>query len=398
MPSRRVDLYGYAKRLDRAVERIGSRPDLPDGARERILDFQRHCVASGLSPARVLRYLNDLPKLAQILGTPFEKATREDLERVLQGIEKSDYAPQTKLDFRKSIKKFYKWLNGGETYPDSVSWIKTTGKRNHDRLPEDLLTEDDVKRLVVAATHVRDRALVSILWESGSRVGELLTMRVKSVAFYDAVTRITIEGKTGARRVPLIDSTPYLAEWLDHHPLREKPSASLWVGVGTVGRDEPLEYAALRKMLVRVARKAGVKKDVNPHNFRHSRATFLANHLTEAQMNQYLGWVPGSGMPAVYVHLSGRDVDDAILELRGMKPKQEAKPENTMAPKPCVRCGMSNKATGKFCSRCGAVLDVSTAVAVQDRMQDLDEKFSELLRDKKVQEFLVKRLVDLGIA
>ena len=115
-------------------------------------------------------------------------------------------------------------------------------------------------------------------------------------------------------------------------------------------------------------------------------------------MNQYLGWVPGSGMPAVYVHLSGRDVDDAILELRGMKPKQEAKPENTMAPKPCVRCGMSNKATGKFCSRCGAVLDVSTAVAVQDRVRDLDEKFSQLLRDKKVQEFLVKRLVDLGIA
>ncbi|OGS51269.1 MAG: hypothetical protein A3K65_06115 [Euryarchaeota archaeon RBG_16_68_12] len=396
MPSPRRDLYGYGKRLERAVERIGSRRDLPEGAAERILAFHRYCGASGLSPARTLRYLNDLPKLAQILGTPFEKATRQDVERVLQEIEKSDCAPQTKLDFKKSAKRFYKWLNGGETYPDCVAWIKTTGKRNNDKLPENL-TEDDVKRLVSASRHSRDRALVSVLWESGCRVGELLTMRVKHVAFEDEVTRITIDGKTGARRVPLIDSTPYLAEWMDHHPLRDKPAAPLWVGIGTVGRDEPLEYPAFRKMLVQVARRAAVKKDVNPHNFRHGRATFLANHLTEAQMNLYLGWVPGSGMPAVYVHLSGRDVDDVILELRGKKPR-EATPESTMAPKTCVRCGTSNKATGRYCARCGAVLDVATAVAAQDRLRDLDEKFSRLLKDEKVQEFLVKRLGDLGIA
>ena len=397
MPSRRTDLYGYADRLERAVDRIRGRSDLPDGSSERILDFHRFCVASGLSPARTLRYLSDLPSLSKRLGKPFDKATRGDVERVLEALERSDYAPQTKLDFRKTVKKFYKWLNGGEAYPECVAWIRTTGKRNHDRLPEDLLTEDDVRKLVATASHARDRALIASLWESGCRVGELLTMRVRHVAFEDAVTRITIEGKTGARRVPLIDSTPYLAEWLDHHPLREKPSAPLWVGVGTVGRDASLAYAALRKMLAHVARKAGVKKDVNPHSFRHGRATVLANHLTEAQMNQYLGWVPGSGMPAVYVHLSGRDVDDAILEMRGKKPREPA-PESTMAPKACARCGTTNKATGRYCARCGAALDLATAVAAQDRMRDLDGKFSRLLRDKTVQEFLVKRMTDLGIA
>src|SRR3990170_814629 len=159
MPSPPRDLYGYGKRLERALERIGSRTDLPDGAVGRILDFHRHCVASGLSPARVLRYLNDLPKLALLLGKPFDQATRQDIERVLQEIEKSDYAPQTKLDFRKSVKKFYKWTNGGEAYPESIAWIKTTGKRNNDKLPEDLLTEDDVKKLVTVAIHPRDRAL-----------------------------------------------------------------------------------------------------------------------------------------------------------------------------------------------------------------------------------------------
>lgn len=44
----------------------------------------------------------------------------------------------------------------------------------------------------------------------------------------------------------------------------------------------------------------------------------MANYLTEAQMNDYFGWVQGSGMPSVYVHLSGRDVDDAILKANGI--------------------------------------------------------------------------------
>ena len=52
----------------------------------------------------------------------------------------------------------------------------------------------------------------------------------------------------------------------------------------------------------------------------------------------------------------------------------------------------------RYCARCGAVLDLSTAVAAQERPRDRDGKFSRLLRDKKVQEFLVKRMTDLGIA
>jgi site-specific recombinase XerD len=96
-----------------------------------------------------LRYLDDLPRLARLLRKDFEKATRKDIERVLRSIEtSSDLAPRTKLDFRVTIKKFYKWLNGGEEYPESVRWIKTGGKRNNNKLPEELLTEEEVKRII----------------------------------------------------------------------------------------------------------------------------------------------------------------------------------------------------------------------------------------------------------
>lgn len=39
------------------------------------------------------------------------------------------------------------------------------------------------------------------------------------------------------------------------------------------------------------------EKPVNPHHFRHSRATYLANYLTEAQMCEWFGWVHGSRVP-----------------------------------------------------------------------------------------------------
>ena len=390
------DIYKYGERLERKISQIEKDKEISAHNRKKILEFQNHCIAQGIGKARVLRYLNDLPKLAKLLKKNFEKVTKMDIENVLTAMEKTPLSPRTKLDFKVTVKKYYKWLNGGEEYPESVRWVKTGEKRNNNKLPEDLLTEEDVKKMIQATNHPRDRAIISVLWESGCRVGELIHVQIKHIVFEDLVTRVMLNGKTGMRRVPLIDSTPYLAEWINNHPQKDDPEAPLWVGIGTVGRDRLLEYAAIRKMLTQIAKKAVIKKKVNPHNFRHSRATLLANNLTEAHMNQYLGWVRGSDMPATYVHLSGRDVDEAILKLRGMEPKED-KIESTLAPKKCSRCGLTNTATGKFCSRCGGVLDIQTAVTMQEEIKEMDEKFSKLLQDEETQRFLIKKMVELGI-
>ena len=78
--------------------------------------------------------------------------------------------------------------------------------------------------------------------------------------------------------------------------------------------------------LNKIAKKAGINKKIHPHLFRHSRGTYMANYLTEAQMNAYFGWVQGSGMPSIYVHLSGRDIDDAVLKANGIVQKDVATP------------------------------------------------------------------------
>jgi hypothetical protein len=81
---------------------------------------------------------------------------------------------------------------------------------------------------------------------------------------------------------------------------------------------ESMRYDAIRMRLKKISKKAGINKKIHPHLFRHSRCTYMANYLTEAQMNAYFVWVQGSGMPSVYVHLSGRDVDDAVLKANGV--------------------------------------------------------------------------------
>src|SRR5207245_4387087 len=88
-----------------------------------------------------------------------------------------------------------------------------------------------------------------------------------------------------------------------------------------------LEYGALRKMLSSTARRCGIKKRISPHSFRHARASNLANVLAEAQMKEYLWWVGDSRMAAIYVHLSGRNVDNALFKLNGIKTEEEINEE-----------------------------------------------------------------------
>ena len=59
--------------------------------------------------------------------------------------------------------------------------------------------------------------------------------------------------------------------------------------------------------------------------------------------------------------------------------------------------GQVSKATGRFWTLCGAILDVQTAVAIQNETEGLDKKFSTLLQDEVVQRLLMRKMIELGI-
>jgi len=389
------DPYKINRRLELAVKRVKN-SDVDQENKDVILEFRDYAFAEGLSKQRVLKYLNILLKLSRLLEIPFSKASKKNIIELVRYIEEKEYSPWTKHDYKVILKKFFKWLRGGEEYPEEVKWIKSTIKKSNNTLPEELLTAKDVEKLIKEADHPRDKSLISLLYESGCRVGEALAMRIKHVSFDDYGAKIIMNGKTGTRRIRIISSVQYLATWLENHSLKENPDAPLWVGIGTRNKNKAIKYQNVRSLLIKLAKRADINKKVNPHIFRHSRATHLANHLTEAQMNQYFGWVQGSDMPSTYVHLSGRDVDNAILKLHGLAQDKEKGGEK-FSPIDCPRCDLANSPGVNFCMRCGAPLNLKTAIKASEEREKMDNLMSKLIKDSDVQRFLAGKIEEMGL-
>ncbi|MEM2762555.1 MAG: tyrosine-type recombinase/integrase, partial [Candidatus Bathyarchaeia archaeon] len=185
--------------------------------------------------------------------------------------------------------------------------------------PEALLSIEDVKAMINAAENERDRALISVLFEAALRPSELLTMRVGSVEFKDKYCLISVCGKTGVKRIPLVASHRPLLDWLMKHPRRHDPDAPLWISLSNNSKSESMSYYYFRKLVKEMAEKAGLRRDVWPYLFRHSCLTALAKVLTESKLELYAGWVHGSRMARRYVHFSARDLEDAVLEIHGLR-------------------------------------------------------------------------------
>lgn len=347
-----------------------------------ILKFRDACLLNGMSKARIIRYLRFFLFLFKFFNKDLDKATKEDIEKIVARINaKESLSLVTKHDCKVIIKRFYKWLKGNdEEYPPEVKWIKSKIKRHEKKLVGDgeLITQEDVNKLMQTAECSRDRAFVSLLYESGCRIGEIGSMKVGSISFDKYGTVITITGKTGPRKVRVVSSTPYLRTWLNSHPFRNEKDKPLWINLGVRSRNKAMDYDVFRMVLSRLFKKAGVNKRHNPHLFRHSRATYMANHLTEFQMNQYFGWIQGSDMPATYVHLSGRETDKAILEMNGLQSKKEERKEDRV--KMCPRCDAINDVNDVYCSKCSFVLDEKEAVRLETEKRD-DEQMTELAKE-----------------
>ena len=393
----KVDIYDFQRRLEQAMDKL--RKD--DIGKENIRDitsFSEVKLAKGVSPGRAAKIIHCLRLLAKRLRKPFREATKDDLIALVGNLERSDYAEHTKYDLKVMLKMFYKWRKGNDEYaPPEIAWLKKSKKNLDHKLPEDLLTEDEVLRMTEAAINPRDKTLILVLYETGCRIGELLSLQMKNVNFdqYGAVLRVS--GKTGDRRVRIISSAPVLASWLNAHPQVKNPEAWLWFQYKNNKKtDKCLRHGTVYATLKKIAKRAGIQKKVYPHLFRHSRATALANKLTEAQMKEHFGWVQGSEMAATYVHLSGRDVDNAFLKMHGLVQAENAQ-EEKLKLRICQRCKEHNSPSSKFCTKCGLPLDEQTMATIENTREKSDNLMNKLMDDEEVRSLLLKKIMEKGL-
>jgi len=425
----------YSKRVTRdQTEKILDCPQLSRANLKVLNKFNNHCIAEGLKEKSILNYLRHLRGLALYIKRPFMQMTKEDLEKFLAARQKSDFldkidyedliydprilklvrnrlkkrkeqnigvSEKTINEIKVTIKKFYKWLYKKEDYPKVVKWIKTSRKVSSTKLPEELLTVDDIKAMVEKTPQVRDKVVIMTLYESACRVGEILNLKIKHLTFDKYGAILIVSGKTGMRRLRLIDSVPYLTKWLSMHPFADDPEASLFISIGNNRKTgKEIGYAAIFYVLKNAAKLANIKKCIHPHLMRHSRLTELAKIFTEQELKVWAGWEMSSYMPKIYVHLSGKDIDRKILEKRGLlKPEEEEKAElKKLAPKNCPRCEEVNPATAKFCYKCGMALSIKTAMDY-DREKDevLNLSIKQVLSDPEKAKELGKLIDNLQI-
>lgn len=359
----------FKSRLADTASRIDEADEISSENKALLEDFRRDRKLDDLQPSTIERDLSALKVQAEHVGQTFDGMDKDDVKDLVEYIHNRYENDYTRSIHKRALRNLFKWFNDGE-HPDETEWIQTyVSKRNGGKLPEELLTKEDIKAQIEAAHNPRDKALIAMLYETGARIGELIDLEVGDIEDRKNGKKVVIEGKTGARRVPLVESVPHLNRWLNQHPSPEK-DAPLWCKIQQGSPEDQLGYRYIRdKILRKTLENADIDKPSNPHHYRHSRASRLANDMTEAQLCQWFGWVQGSDVPAKYVHLSGRDIDNAYDQLHGLyEPEDDEGGPDVIE---CWRCEELEDPERRFCGKCGAPLDERAQEAQEDVQQDI---------------------------
>jgi integrase len=323
----------------------------------------------------------------------FKGVTREDVLLFLDSFRKIDSVdPMHKWIgtynlYRIQLMRFFKWLY----YPDieqrdrpkpsvveNIPQLKRKEKSIYK--PTDLWSPEDDSFFLKYCPNHRDRCYHTMSRDSACRPHELLKLRIKDVVFKvtddkKQYAEILVNGKTGTRHIPLIDSIPYIKDWItNHHPQGGNPNSILLCGFGR-SLNRMMHVKSIRK-IYRGYRyklfpklldnpnvppedkqkiKELLKKPWNPYIRRHSSLTEKSVILKEHTLRQFAGWSPGSNMHLKYLHYFGNESNESILEAYGMISKDKQISE-VLRPKQCPNCNEPNKPDSRFCARCRMVL------------------------------------------
>jgi site-specific recombinase XerD len=201
-------------------------------------------------------------------------------------------------------------------------------KRKRNRIsPSEILTVEEVNKLIEATDNLRDRTVIAVLWETGARIHEILSLKMRNVGVAENGERtlykvffekVKVEGQQHSCQ--LVEASSHITAWLKSYRLARMPDAPLFPAFNTLRH---LSYNGFRDRLRGAIKKARLKKRIYPHLFRHSRATFLLRQgWSESMINKYMGWVQGSPMIGRYSHLADEDVDNKVLEMHGLEPAE----------------------------------------------------------------------------
>ena len=276
-----------------------------EGNREYVNQYITHLYNQGMKKRTVTTNMYSLGKFLAQLDKDVLVASQGELEKAIGAIIRSDLADTTKDGIKKNVKAFLHY------HKIQCAWIKRRKVRRKVDV-DALLNEEDIRKLLLTAKHPRDRAIILLLWDCGIRTCELISMRTNSVDLTGPIPHVIVDGKTGPRRLPIhFNTAKAMADYLDSE--RRLADGSLWARHHHSNRKGAIDDDGVNKMLQELAHLARLGKRVTVYIFRHSVATRDAKYYKEMQLRHKFGWSEDSRMASVYVHLSARDLDEAML-------------------------------------------------------------------------------------
>ncbi|HLS12365.1 MAG TPA: site-specific tyrosine recombinase XerD [Flavobacteriaceae bacterium] len=221
-----------------------------------------------------------------------------------------------------SLRGFFAFLHFSEWRTDNPMDLIDSPKSER-RLPE-VLSIEEIDAMVAEIDlsqpqGERNRSIIELLYGCGLRVSELINLRISDLFFDEGFIRI--EGKGSKQRlVPIAPITQkyiniYLKEIRVHHTIQ--PEATDIVFLNRRGR--MLTRNMVFIIVKELAEKAGIKKKVSPHTFRHSFATHLLENGADLSAIQQMLGHESITTTEIYTHLGTKHLEEALLQYHPRK-------------------------------------------------------------------------------
>jgi len=208
------------------------------------------------------------------------------------------------------LKRYFRWaLREGLVTADPT--LKLQAARQALRVPK-TLTEHQVEALLAApdvsgALGVRDRAMLELMYASGLRVSELVTLKVLNVSLADNVLRVL--GKGNKER--LVPFGQVAGLWLAQYLAAARPellagqtTLDLFVSTRGAQAGSAMSRVMFWMIVKKYARQAGITVPLSPHTLRHAFATHLLNHGADLRAVQLLLGHADISTTTIYTHVA----------------------------------------------------------------------------------------------
>jgi Txe/YoeB family toxin of Txe-Axe toxin-antitoxin module len=317
-------------------------------------------------------------------------------------------------DYLQRIKYFFRWLHneklrqekyGDENSIDPSDWItlpflkikEKKSKRISPYLESEIWDKDDFQTIIKYEPLKRNKAALSLLWDLDARPHEISGLKIKHVKLKQKYGEgeIPFESKTGTGPVLLTFSFPYVRDWINEHPFKNEPNASIICNQIT---GAPIHADALNNFMKHL--KGRIQRLIksnqitdqaererlylllkvkkwNPYCIRHSAITADSDYLPEYALKKKVRWSMNSKQGARYIkRRMGNELKNKILEYNGIITEEIQKKKSLVLN--CPRCEITNTPENKYCSDCSYPL---VPEAFDEIKRSEDEKIDKLRQD-----------------